>query len=76
MEQARSWPPPSSIHGTFPWAQRLLQKLTGKACEQWAGDRDDEGGNRSNGKLIEDLIGRAPITSKPLRISRQRLAAR
>jgi hypothetical protein len=30
MEQAGSCSP-SSIHGTFPRAQRLLQKLTGKA---------------------------------------------
>jgi hypothetical protein len=32
----------SSIHGTFPWEQRLLQKLTGKARGQWAGNRDDD----------------------------------
>jgi hypothetical protein len=67
---------PSPIHGTFSWAQRLLQKLTGKAGEQWAGNRADDCGNRSNGKLIEDLIGRGPITNKQLRISRQRLAER
>ena len=40
----------SSIHGTFPWEQRLLQKLTGKARGQWAGNRDDDWGNRSNGQ--------------------------
>ena len=56
---------PSPIHGTFPWAQRLLQKLTDKAREQWAGNRDDDCRNRCNGELIEDdLVGRAPITTK------------
>ena len=36
-----------------------------QSTEQWAGNRDDDCRNRSNGKLIEDdLVGRAPITTK------------
>jgi hypothetical protein len=41
--------------------------LTGKARKPTVGrDRDYDCGNRSDAKVIEDLIGRVPIPSKQI----------